>query len=246
MNVAENFRRLTFESAASCRSQGELAAHNPALQLFPIFRVDGPPRVLRPFALFGGIPIALVLLSETAFLALYPFLVLSSAGTGQLRESRSLASAVDAEAGGDRFSREAHIELAAFATRFGKEEIHLGTVGRFVAGKSDVAIDAREIFAHAPGSREVRIQFARGWREPLEQNVEGFNNRLLISLAIGVHPRLVIVAPQLAEKFEDLARKNPRPVRHIAPASQISRDYSNRARMFLLDGEIRIDVCRRV
>src|SRR6202162_2721661 len=90
IQVAENFRNLALESAASCRSRRELAAHNPALQLFPIFRVDGPSRVLRPFALFGGIPIAFVLLSETASLALYPFRILSSAGTGQLRESRSL------------------------------------------------------------------------------------------------------------------------------------------------------------
>jgi hypothetical protein len=46
----------------------------------------------------------------------------------------------------------------------------------------------------------------------------------------------VIVAPQLTEKFENLARKNPSPIRHIAPARQSSLNHSNRAGIFLLNG----------
>src|SRR6516164_7061562 len=46
-----------------------LSPHNPALDLLPVLRLDGPALVLCPFPFFRGVPIAVVSPAEPPFLS---------------------------------------------------------------------------------------------------------------------------------------------------------------------------------
>src|SRR5712671_247040 len=198
MQVAEN----SYEFAAKClvrRSFGtELAPHNPSLQLFPVFR-GGPAIVLLPFSFFRAVPITFVASAQALFLLCDPARIGCDASVRNLRQRGVLAlgAGINAESGGDRLRGNADIELAgfAFAIERGAEfDVHPGTIRRFVFGKADVAIDARQIRASAAAGLELRVQLQHGGRKLLTQCAQGLYYTLLVTVAVGVHPFGAIVA----------------------------------------------------
>jgi hypothetical protein len=75
-------------------------------------------------------------------------------------------------------------------------------VRSFVPSKSNVAIDARKILVRAASDQYARIELKHVRREAFEQLSEWLDHRLAISLAIRVHPRLVVVPLEFAKEFE--------------------------------------------
>jgi len=80
----------------------------------------------------------------------------------------------------------------------------VGFVRSFVAGETDVAIDAREIIAGPSGDQDFRIELHHMGRELFQKIAEWLNDLRAISLAIRFHPGRIVVAAELAEEFECL------------------------------------------
>ena len=203
-----DLRDVAIEVAArGCRGR-ELSSHDPALQLFPILGLDRPAVVLGPFTFYRGRPITLVFFREAALLAFEPFRVFARTRTSDLHERRGFSAGIDSEAAGDGFGRECDVDLSAFGISLFEEQVHLRAIGRLVAGESDIAVDAREILAHAAAGFKVRIEFLRGWRETVKQRAERFDDAGLVAFAVRVHPGLVIVAREFAKEAHGFDGKN--------------------------------------
>src|SRR5712671_1255826 len=198
MQVAEN----SYEFAAKClvrRGFGaELAPHNPSLQLFPVFG-GGPAIVLLPFSFFRAVPITFVASAQALFLLCDPARIGCDAGVRNLRQRGVLAlgAGIDAEAGSDRLRGNADIELAGFAfaaERSAEFDVHADAIGRFVFGKADVAVDARQICASPAAGLKLRIQLQHSGGKLLAQCAQRLYYTLLVAVAVGVHPFGTIVA----------------------------------------------------
>src|SRR6266849_8908413 len=107
-------------------------------------------------------------------------------------------------------------------------------VGRFVASKADVAVNARKIFSGAPADQKFPVEFTHRRRHTVEQRAKRLDDVGAVALAICVHPRLVIVASELAEKTKCFRSKDCFFFRHPA-VSSAETFQSNRASRFYSD-----------
>src|ERR1700674_2221343 len=108
--------------------------------------------MLRPLAFFHRVPVAFVPSAQAFLLLRQPSPISLYARVRNLRQSGVLAlrSGIDAETGGSRFRGNTHVKLAglAFASERRTElQVHLRAIRSFVLGKTDIAIDARQIRA---------------------------------------------------------------------------------------------------
>src|SRR5215469_192436 len=138
-------------------------ADDPALDLFPIFGLDWPAFVFGPFAFHRGVPIAVVLFCEPAFLPGHPLGIGQDTRFRYECERRFLAfgARVNAKTGGHGIARNTHVELAAFTAagkRLLKLQVHLRFIQGFVLGEADIAIDAGEVSPGAARSIEAVVK----------------------------------------------------------------------------------------
>jgi hypothetical protein len=98
MQIAENFYKLAAKRLARGGSGTEFAAHDPGLQLFPVFR-GRPAVVLLPFSFFRAVPVTFVAATESLFLLGEPTRIGFYAGVRDLRQRGlfSLGAGIDAE-----------------------------------------------------------------------------------------------------------------------------------------------------
>src|SRR6266852_2523445 len=210
--VANSVRDILGEVCARRRGGRHFPADDPAEQLLPFLRGDGPAGVLGPLALLAGIPVAFIPLREAAFLFRNPPRVCEHARPCNLRERRRLALVIgiDAKACRDHIRGDSDIELAALpalASWPGKHQVHLGAIRGLIPGKSNVAVDAREIRAGAAADVEACVQFVHGGRKPLEQSAERLDDMILIAAAVLVHPLFAIIASEFAKESKCLRAK---------------------------------------
>src|SRR5262249_46583835 len=162
IDVAVNSGDFTGESDTHCGCRREFPAHDPGLDLRPVF-ARRPPFVIFPFALGHGIPVALILSAEPLLLPRKPFRIFRNARVRDKSKRRlpSLRPSIHAKSSGNHIRGDSGVKLSAFHFRGnwrGKFQIHVCFVERLVFGKTDVIVDARKVRTATPRRFKAWIQ----------------------------------------------------------------------------------------
>ena len=207
-NISDRFGKGGRLEPASARQK--YFPDNPGLKAEPIRVALRESRVLGPFTLFLPMPVRFVTLlpHDLVEKAIELCAIVSKAWTKyRLKHALSPATpgCVTGESRRQALGRKTHVKTSigvVGAVGIINAQIVVRLVGTLILGKTDIAIDARQIAVGFSSGLEIRIESQQEGLQSRKKSAKRPDNVDLVLVAVRVKPRLVVVPRQLLKELE--------------------------------------------